>query len=100
MRFFPIISKFFNHEREISHEWIGISGIGIAIYPLGMLVCFTSAWFYNKRYYYQELSTIGYVEKLLSAKENLKNFKEVIRKEVCEQIVKGMTLIFNEKETF
>jgi len=42
---------------------------------------------------------MGYLEKLVTAEENLKNFKEVIRKEVWEQIVKGMTLIFSEPES-
>lgn len=81
-------------------EWIGFSSVGVSLYPLGMLVTFTVAWFYTKQFYFRELSNIGYVERLMSVEENLKNFKEVIRKEVCEQIVKGMTLIFKEDDTY
>jgi len=92
--------SYISSEEIIEHEWVGISSIGIVLYPLGMLVCFTTAWYYNKRYYYQELHKIGYVEKLLSVEKNLKNFKEVIRKEVSEQIVQGMTLIFSEDDSF
>jgi hypothetical protein len=65
-----------------------------------MLVTFTVAWFFTKQFYFRELSKIGYVEKLLSVEANLKNFKEVIRKEVCEQIVKGMTIIFREEDVY
>lgn len=89
-----------NIEEVTEEEWIGISSVGVAIYPAGLLICFTIAWFYNKKYYYQELSKTGYVERLLSMEENLKNFKEVIRKEVSEQIVKAMTLIFSEPDIF
>ena len=81
-------------------DWIGFSSIGTSIYPVGTLICFTVAWFFNKRYYYQEISRTGYVEKLFSVENDLKNFKEVIRKEVCEQIVKGMSIIFNEQDYF
>lgn len=81
-------------------DLVGISSIGVTLYPFGMLICFTVAWFFNKKYYYQELAKIGYIEKLMGVEENLKNFKEVIRKEVWEQIVKGMALIFNEQEVF
>lgn len=99
-RFMPLILELLFKIEVRDEEWVGITSIGLALYPSGMLVWFTIAWFYNKRYYYQELSKIGYIERLLSIEENLKNFKEVIRKEVWEQIVKGMSLIFNEPEVF
>ena len=81
-------------------EWAGISSLGLSVYPFGMLIWFTTAWFYNKKYYFQEVSNMDYVEKLMSVESNLKNFKEVIRKEVWEQIVRGMTIIFSEQEIF
>lgn len=59
-----------------------IISLGLSIYPIGLLVCFTTAWFFNKKFYYQELAKIGYIERLLSVEKKLKNFKEVIRKEV------------------
>ena len=97
-KFAPMIINFKTKASE--EEWAGFSSLGICLYPFGMLVWFTTAWFFNKKYYFQELSKIGHVEKLLSVESNLKNFKEVIRKEVCEQIVRGMTIIFSEPEIF
>jgi hypothetical protein len=100
LKFAPLIAQFGFYDDLEEEDWIGISSTGVTLYPFGLLICFTIAWFYNKKYYYQELSKIGYIERLISIEENLKNFKEVIRKEVCEQIVKGIALIFNEREIF
>lgn len=61
---------------------VKVSTLGISLYPIGLLACFTTAWYYNKKFYFKELSNTGYIEKLLTTEENLKNFKEVIRKEV------------------
>jgi len=95
-----LLSKIIMDSDLRDDDLVGLSSVGLALYPFGLVVCFTTAWFYNKKYYYQELAKIGYVERLMSIEHNLKDFKEVIRKEVCEQIVKGMTLIFNQPDVF
>lgn len=82
LRYSPVICHLLGCSPSEQQKWVGLSGIGISIHPLGMLICFTTAWFFNKKYYYRELSKTGYVEKLFLKQQQIKNFKEVIRKEV------------------